>query len=508
MKKYTAVFLIGCILSLSLVSFAQLPVGRTAGEALRSYGLITGDGKGNLNENAYLTRAEMAVLIATMRGEKQVAMNFKLKSTFTDVNAKEWYAPYVAYLEAMGLSEGIGGGKFAPHAFVSSNEAAAFLLNILDIPYSYVNAMETAKEIGIKNGLETRSVQIRRGDLFKAMHDSLFVIPNREKVTLGEKLGLSGMATKPTDKILITEVSTNTSSSLQLKFSKAVNYTDKITVEVKRFGYFMDFTKNWNRAQDLLVLSFTGAMPIGVYDIFVNGEEVTSYQTSIKIDQQKIAQVQFPHDRYHLIKVGNTTFGYASYKVLDQFGQTITNSTLTQNLYFAVDAGMASGGAGSVKISGVQDFFIMQPRMITITDPSTGLVQSKSVYPEYKPCTLTGFNFLLKDYEINALNRGIRIDLPYIAYDSFGNETKSYELISSGLVDMDYRGEGDTTIQLTPAGVTDFSLEVAQNPINPSEAVIRLIPSPIPPVADQLYIARAALRAGGIETYMNISVKK
>lgn len=505
-KKLTACLLI-LVLSMNLLAFGQITPGKTAGDVLKGYGLITGDGKGHLNESDNLTRAEMTVLMATLRGEKDSAKSFRLASSFSDVDRADWFSPYVAYAEAMGLSQGIGSGKFAPRREVSTKEAASFLLNILDIPHDYASAVDVAREVGIKNGLFSVSSSIRRGDLFAAMHDALYVVPNKEKVTLGEKLGVFSSVPKPTDKAVVLEVLSKSQTTLQVQFSKALQFTEKVKIEVKRLGSYLDYQVSWNGYKDTVVLTFPYALPLGSYEVKITSDEVRDYTGVTNIEQQKVAVIEFPYDRYHLIQVGNTTYGFVNYKVYDQFSQNITQALVAQNLVFGSDVGLATGGFGSIKIEGFVNYLMSQPRTITVTDPASGTTMSKALFPEIKPCTLNSFSFLTKNIEINALNRSIPIDIPYTATDSFGNETKSFDLLSLGLQDLNYTGVGDDRIQLIPSYVTDFSLELIRNVYNPKEGIIRLTPMALAPQTDQIYMGYGKLKLGG-EDFFNIVIRK
>ena len=184
------------ILVLVLGSFPVYADGHTYGEMLFDMGLVKGDDEGNLNEENTITRAEMMVLLARLYGVEDEAMNFPLESTFTDVDADKWYAPYVAYAQVNGWTKGDGDGTFGPMDLVTADMAATFLLRVLgyDDPadFEFENAVEFAATLGIDvDAMFGNDDAATRGEVFELMYDTLNT-ETKEGELLGEKLGVMG----------------------------------------------------------------------------------------------------------------------------------------------------------------------------------------------------------------------------------------------------------------------------------------------------------------------------
>lgn len=77
--------------------------------AMGTYDLLRGDGKGHFNPKGNLTRAELCALLAQVLG-----ITWQGNTQFTDVDQDTWYGPSVNAIASLGLVEGVGGGRFNP----------------------------------------------------------------------------------------------------------------------------------------------------------------------------------------------------------------------------------------------------------------------------------------------------------------------------------------------------------------------------------------------------------
>lgn len=231
MKRIIAV-LLAMIMTIGLIpaGFAADP---TAGETLKSFGLLTGDTYGNLNENQYLTRSEMMVILARMLGEYDQSFSFTRKSTFTDGN-NHWAERYVAYAQYRGWTAGIGNNKFGYNDRHTVREASVFMLKALgyiaDVDFTWNTAYTRAVQLGLFSSTSLRADDdILRGDLFKMMLQTLYTKVKGLDITLGQVLKVL----PPTSTVF--EVKTVRATSLKeilVTFSKPL---DKSTVSNSDF---------------------------------------------------------------------------------------------------------------------------------------------------------------------------------------------------------------------------------------------------------------------------------
>lgn len=87
-------------------------------DRLAAYGIVSGSGDGTYNPEGSLTRAELCALLAK-------ALNCRVptgESRFTDVSMDDWYGMCANAVAALGLVEGVGGGRFNPNGTVTQQE--------------------------------------------------------------------------------------------------------------------------------------------------------------------------------------------------------------------------------------------------------------------------------------------------------------------------------------------------------------------------------------------------
>jgi len=186
------------VLALVMV-LGMIPMGfaadQTAGEILKGYNLLAGDENGNLNEDQYLNRAEMMVILARMNGKFEEAKSFALPSSYTDLEGFGWAVPYIAYAEMNEWTDGVAPGKFDPAGRVTLQMAAYFMVEALGYAdpadFSWATAVEKATSLGLLAGVQANAGDnVLRGQLFKVMLQTLNTNVKDGSATLGVKLGV------------------------------------------------------------------------------------------------------------------------------------------------------------------------------------------------------------------------------------------------------------------------------------------------------------------------------
>jgi len=98
---------------------------------LKAFGIMEGDGNGNLNLDKYVTRAEFTKMaVAASQYRNSVASSLSV-SPFPDVTYQMWHAPYVYVGVSNGILQGYKDGTFKPNGNVLYEEAATILLRLL-----------------------------------------------------------------------------------------------------------------------------------------------------------------------------------------------------------------------------------------------------------------------------------------------------------------------------------------------------------------------------------------
>ena len=173
MKKRVFSLLLALVLTLSAAaipasaagSFSDVSDKKTAQnvEILKLLGVIEGNGAGQFNPYAQLTRAEFSKMIVMLIGKGNEAMRYRTVTIFPDVRASHWAAGYINLAVRQTepkLLAGTPDGTFQPERAITYGEAVTILMRVLGYadkdtggvwPDSYI---DLAKSAGVSNGVE------------------------------------------------------------------------------------------------------------------------------------------------------------------------------------------------------------------------------------------------------------------------------------------------------------------------------------------------------------------
>ena len=173
MKKRVFSLLLALVLTLSAVvlpasaagSFSDVSDKKTAQnvEILKLLGVIEGNGAGQFNPYAQLTRAEFSKMVVMLIGKGNEAMRYRTVTIFPDVRASHWAAGYINLAVRQTepkLLAGTPDGTFQPERAITYGEAVTILMRVLGYadkdtggvwPDSYI---DLAKSAGVSNGVE------------------------------------------------------------------------------------------------------------------------------------------------------------------------------------------------------------------------------------------------------------------------------------------------------------------------------------------------------------------
>ncbi|WP_339787703.1 InlB B-repeat-containing protein [Paenibacillus sp. FSL R7-0313] len=106
-------------------------------------GIFSGTNANSFSPKGTMTRAMYVTALGRMAGVDTGAYS---TSSFADVQAGSWYAPYVEWAVKEGITDGTGGGKYSPNATVSREQMATMTLRYFEseqIPYQTENPVTT-----------------------------------------------------------------------------------------------------------------------------------------------------------------------------------------------------------------------------------------------------------------------------------------------------------------------------------------------------------------------------
>jgi hypothetical protein len=172
--------------------------------------------------------------------------------------------------------------------------------------------------------------------------------------------------------------------------------------------------------------------------------------------------------------------GYATYKVLDQYGDDITSSALAQGITWTCALGTVTANNGLLTITPFNGSFLTNYTTITINgfDAATGVTATTNLTTPKSQATLSNItlNKLYCTNNANAvLTAGDTTDSFYIDYtatDSNGNTTNNYNLIKAGLTLSDGISTG-----LISSNSNDVNVALVTDPSNSNNALIKVTPT-------------------------------
>ncbi len=97
---------------------------------LAAHNVVSGYNDGKFMPNAKVTRAEFLTMLYNVLGEAELVTSTQ-KSSFTDVKASDWYAPYVAWAAENGIASGTGDKRFEPNAVISREQMATMMYQFM-----------------------------------------------------------------------------------------------------------------------------------------------------------------------------------------------------------------------------------------------------------------------------------------------------------------------------------------------------------------------------------------
>lgn len=232
-------------------------------ENLAKYGVIQPSDNG-YNEQAQMTRAEFLVVLSKLYGIKDIKV-YEYKNQFKDVNASDWYAPYVQFALDQKITAGLSTTAFGPNATLTYEQASIFMIRALGHDTNFDNALNKAFDLKLLEGITVKlSTPISRGEVFTLAENVLNQPYNGDASSLKNKLGLlHGQKYRNQSQMStfgFTSVRAISDSVIELRFASAPEYllaeevalsdpenTIKATTKIDDKTYLVQLTKSFTK---------------------------------------------------------------------------------------------------------------------------------------------------------------------------------------------------------------------------------------------------------------------
>ena len=160
---------IGLALTVSMLCALAVPVSAadsSAVQTVQALGIIVGDGNGNMNLSAGVTRAEFTkMLVAASSYKDSISSDGTGYSLFKDVKSNHWASEYIRVAVESGWVVGYTDGSFRPDQPVRLEEACSAMLRVLGYDASMLAGSFPGAQLNKAASLGLRDqVQCKQGE--------------------------------------------------------------------------------------------------------------------------------------------------------------------------------------------------------------------------------------------------------------------------------------------------------------------------------------------------------
>lgn len=143
--------------------------------ALAAREIINGVGEGLYDPDRAVTRAEFTKMIVTMFD----VYDSSAVSTFADIDANQWFAPYVATAQKLAITNGYAeDNTFRPNQIISREEMSAMLYRAADVLSVSItakqNKTEFADDASIQEYAKTPVYKMQQAEVLKGVGNNIF----------------------------------------------------------------------------------------------------------------------------------------------------------------------------------------------------------------------------------------------------------------------------------------------------------------------------------------------
>lgn len=225
-------------------------------------------GKGGLNLDNYINRAEFATVAVRLLGLEKEAKSYSGKCPFVDVKKFQggWAVGYTAVAHEKGVMKGVSDSRFNPNGKVTYVEMLTVFMRILgyedgidfiDYPNGYY---ERGLELGIGELHRKPNEKVTRGDVALTIEKLLDMKMKDEDITLVDKLDkVPKVVEKNEEVIKMTDISFNTTITGL--------FTGKLVGKKNFAGYKVELASLGGKIYDSTFADSNGKFKITSFDV-------------------------------------------------------------------------------------------------------------------------------------------------------------------------------------------------------------------------------------------------
>ncbi|MBU3183965.1 cell wall-binding repeat-containing protein [Clostridium estertheticum] len=306
-------------------------------------------------------------------------------------------------------------------------------------------------------------------------------------------------------------VTNNSVKSFKATFNGIVADTSKVVFTVSQGTTVVKtISAAWNTGKTEAILTNSENLPQGEYTVNVKNDTTDLGTTKLTVDQQKVAKIDITSSKLGLSNKKLTDSkefqkGYATYKVLDQYGNDITDSSLANSITFQTGAGTIEGKNGTITITPTMNLLQFATVSVTAYDTTSGSHADKVLDVNKQPGTLNSIKLsALTNKDNKVLTAEDTSSLFYITYeatDNSGNPTTDYDLVKNGLI----LNEQD---ELTSGGAY-VTTKVVHDPSDSKKAAIQVqVKSATDSISMDMPLSITAMTYASSSSTLNVTLKR
>jgi uncharacterized protein YjdB len=360
---------------------------------------------------------------------------------------------------------------------------------------------EKAAEVTAINAVAQAQASKATADITAATTAVQAVLDTTENAALTAQIAA---ITPASANVTVSSVTATAADAITVKLSGAPADTSKVTFAVTNGGTVITPTITWDSTNTIATLTSASNLPDGTYAVDVKNGSTDLGSNNVTITDQKVASITITSSK---LAVQNN-IGYATYKVLDQYGVDVTDTALGNELTFQSGIGSVTNKNGQLTVtpSGTNQLVTFSTVVVTGYDTNTGVSTSATLTTSTQVGTLSDIELgtALTNVDNKVLTAGDNTDvfyLPYTATDMSGNPTSDYKTVLNGLIN-----NGNSSY-LTTSDPTDVTAQVVQDPNNSNNAVIKVMDTGNT-ITEDMPVVITAMTWTGKTSSINVTLKK
>jgi len=331
------------------MAFAATDQEVAAGKKLEEWGILLGDGQGELYLDRELLRQDMMVLLARLFNKVAEAQATPNTHGWPDVT-DPYYDSYISWAKNEGLTVGVGdGSRFGYGEYLNNQSLLQLMLRALgynDVAWNDVRAKS------IELGLISASVDVTkvatRGTMAVVTLQALDTVVNGTDQKLGATLGIEDFI-EVEEEVAIASFKAVGAKKLAVEFTAPVD-PSKANIAVKRGTNNVQIASvEWSADKKTATITMVSKLFEATYTVNVTGVGEEVLTKDVAVQNEYVASIQFTsNDIIGEPREDNDTLK-VNYKVYNQYGEEYNNAALNA-FTNVVDADISASG-GEVTIS-------------------------------------------------------------------------------------------------------------------------------------------------------------